>query len=147
MGTACDWLATLRHARTARSGCETLKMDRREAERLIPSFYPAPATMGGMVTNPDRLRRLQGTWRHRGTSAEFTIRVLKTRIVVSGVDTNDGERFAVSDVSWDGKVLSFITLMPSTRWRVVHRVTPNRGSTIRHEFTSVETWTSKRPNA
>jgi len=98
-----------------------------------------------MLTNPDRTRCLQGTWCHPDTSAEFTIRVLKTKVAVAGVDVDDGEKFIVSDVEWDGSVLSFTTLMPSTGWKVLHRISPNRGNTVRHEYTCVETWKKRKP--
>ena len=96
-----------------------------------------------MIDRPDIAKRLEGTWFHPETSAEYTVRVSRTKISVSGVDTDDGEKFIVSDVVWDGVYLSFTTVMPSTKWRVTHRVTPNRGSTVRHEFTFVETWKKK----
>jgi hypothetical protein len=96
-----------------------------------------------MIKELNKAKRLEGTWFHPETSAEYTVRVLKTKISVSGVDVDDGEKFVVSDVLWDGTRLCFTTVMPSTKWRVTHRVTPNRGSTVRHEFTYVETWKKK----
>ena len=97
-----------------------------------------------MLQNPEKAMALEGRWRHPDTSAEYTIRVLKTKVIVSGIDSDDGEEFAVLDVAWDGNNLTFTSLMPSTRWKVVHRIKPNRGQTIRHEFTCVETWKKKR---
>jgi hypothetical protein len=97
-----------------------------------------------MLTNPDKAQRLHGTWYHAETSAEYTIRVLRTKVTVSGVDTDDGEKFIVSDVVWDGTVLGFTTVMPSTGWKVGHWISPNRGNTIRHEITYVETCEKKK---
>jgi len=93
-----------------------------------------------MLPNLHKLKRLEGTWYHPDTSAEFRVRVLQTKVAVSGVDNEDGERFTVSNVEWDGQVLSFTSVMPSTGWTVDHRLTPNRGGTLKHEFSCREIW-------
>ena len=97
-----------------------------------------------MLKNATKAQQLAGTWCHPDTSAEYNIRVRRTAFNVSAVDTSDGEKMLVSDVQWDGSVLTFITLMPSNKWKVVHRMTPKRGTTLRHEFTCVDTLTKKR---
>lgn len=93
-----------------------------------------------MLSKRDRALSLQGTGSRPYTSAEYNIRVLKTKVSVTAVDSDDGERFVISNVAWDGNVLSFTSLMPSTGWKVAHKITPNWGGALRDEFTCVEIW-------
>ena len=47
--------------------------------------------------------------------AEYKISLRSGKPVVSAVDLNDGERFKISNVSWDGTWLRFTSYMPSTK--------------------------------
>lgn len=64
--------------------------------------------------------------------------------VVSGWDTSDGENFIVSNVIWDGSVLSFETLMPSTNRRGINKFRLVDDNTIESEFTFTVVETMKR---
>jgi hypothetical protein len=44
--------------------------------------------------------------------------------VVSGVDTDDGEEFEISEVSWSEGVLRFVSRMPSTGYIVETEIRP-----------------------
>jgi hypothetical protein len=65
---------------------------------------------------------LSGTWvnadgdRH----VEFSIEPSATGIVVTGRETLHGEGFVISDVTWDGCVLRFWSVLPSTGYRAGH---------------------------
>ena len=63
---------------------------------------------------------LAGTWVHAAPwdsndyLAEYTISLHRGRPAVSAVDVNDGEKFRISEVPWDGTRLRFKSKMPST---------------------------------
>ncbi len=64
-------------------------------------------------------RRLIGTWRCPAPwaadyLAEYTISMHNGKLMVSARELADGEEFVISDVSWDGTVLSFRSVMLST---------------------------------
>jgi hypothetical protein len=85
---------------------------------------------------------LVGTWhpRDEDESAEFTIEAAGRGFRVSGVDRHDGERFEISDVSWDGESLRFRSLMPSTRWVVDHTFRVLGESEVEHVHTCRDVW-------
>ena len=65
-------------------------------------------------------KALLGTWAHTlpwdsdDYLAEYTVALKGNKLSVSGVDVNDGEKFKISGVTWDGRRLRFKSLMPST---------------------------------
>lgn len=68
---------------------------------------------------------LAGTWGEEEnsfltTSVVFTIRVRQGCFCVAGVDKNDGTELRVFDVSWDGRILSFLTFFAPTRHKARH---------------------------
>ncbi len=86
---------------------------------------------------------LVGTWRTEDPDdlmARFVVRAGPRGFVVSGLDTHGGEPFVISDVSWDGKVLRFVSLMESTSHRVEHEFSVLDRDRIHHRFTLVEQW-------
>jgi hypothetical protein len=89
---------------------------------------------------------LAGTWvsAEGDSAAEFTIVPTATGFAVSGRDQNDGEQFVISQVSWDGRVLRFCSLMPSTGYHARHvlHVLPGDNS-VEHELTLFERWQRK----
>ncbi len=66
------------------------------------------------------LAGLVGTWRcatpwdSEDYRADYEITVEGNKPRVSARDLSDGEEFVISEVRWDGEVLSFRSLMPST---------------------------------
>jgi len=88
-----------------------------------------------MIRNIDKAKRLEGTWGHQENWAQFTVKVNRNGIRVTGCDVDDGEVFAISNVHWDGEMLSFDSLTPSTGWLISHHFEPQRGGTIREMTT------------
>ena len=87
---------------------------------------------------------LIGTWiLPDDTPAEYTVTALGDAPSVSGVDTSDGEVFVISDVHWDGTVLRFTSLMPSTSYELTHTLRALDAETVEHEWTRVEIWHKK----
>ena len=67
---------------------------------------------------------LLGTWDLDSSTAVWTITATSAgQVVVTGVDSSDGEPFEVSSIRPDGRTLRFSTRMPST------------------EYTTAQTWT------
>jgi len=58
---------------------------------------------------------ISGEWQVVDSTARFKISFVDGAIHIEGWDTSDGEKFRISDVQWDGKRLSGIFVMPSTK--------------------------------
>jgi len=87
------------------------------------------------------------TWTQVGdpddvTPVTYTISRTNGRFSVRSVDTSDGEILRVTGVNWNGKVLRFTTLCPSTKWKVEHSLRMKRGGLMEHElkYVEIETW-------
>jgi hypothetical protein len=84
---------------------------------------------------------LVGTWVHAAPwdsddyLAEYTIALRRGRPVVSAVDLSDGERFRISEVSWDGAWLRFKSKMPSTGRIGFNEFRPKKGGSLQARFT------------
>lgn len=63
---------------------------------------------------------LLGSWRNDHFLAEWTIATTDKRVVVCGSDSETGNRFKISNVSWTRKHLKFTSQYPSTRRVVIH---------------------------
>jgi hypothetical protein len=87
-----------------------------------------------------------GRWRHVAPwdsddyVSEYAITLDGTKVTVSGRDLNDGEMFEISEVAWDGVVLSFRSFMPSTRREGLNEfvMLPDGSVESRFTFTVVE---------
>ena len=55
-----------------------------------------------------------GLWSVVNSTAVFRITLVEGRVHIEGWDSNDGERFEISDVRWDGNRLRGTFVMPST---------------------------------
>jgi hypothetical protein len=86
---------------------------------------------------------LVGTWRDAageiGSSVQFTVRAASATFEVAGVDTGDGEILSISNMRWDGRVLCFESLVPSTAHQVAY-VFEVSSSEIRVRYTTFERW-------
>jgi hypothetical protein len=90
---------------------------------------------------------LVGRWRHAAPwdgddyLAEYHVTFDGKQFSVSAYDLNDGERFEISEISWDGVTLRFRSLMPSTRREGLNefRALPDGSIESRFTFTVVET--------
>lgn len=87
---------------------------------------------------------LGGTWRDAdaewGTTVQFTVTPVATRFEVRGIDTSDGEELAISDVKWDGRVLRFASVVPSTNHRVEYALELVSPSEVIVRYTAMERW-------
>jgi hypothetical protein len=98
-----------------------------------------------MIGTPS-VQSLVGTWRHAAPRdsddylSEYVVAIEASAPLVSGHDLSDGERFVISQVHWDGSVLSFHSLMPSTgrEGRNEFRLLANGDVESRFAFTLVE---------
>ncbi len=87
-----------------------------------------------------------GTWvtEEEDSFVEFTISMSAAGFIVTGRDISDGEAFLISNISWNGEVLRFDSVMPSTQYGARHavRMAPD-GKMMEHEFTLLEIWKRK----
>ena len=86
------------------------------------------------MPDTNTLSALIGSWWHIARAdaedylAEYTISVEKDAPVVTARDLGDGEEFVISEISWDGVVLRFKSVVPSTGREGISelRLTPAR---------------------
>lgn len=94
---------------------------------------------------PQKLKLILGKWRHptpwdsNDYLTEYVISYKDGKPVVTGKDVQDGEDFIVSDVSWDGHVLRFKTLMPSTGREGINEMWLLKKDVLKVKFTFTET--------
>jgi hypothetical protein len=82
---------------------------------------------------------LIGKWVNpEDATVEYTVSALGDVCTVSGVDNTDGERFVISEDSWDGRELRFTSLMPSTQYEVRHIFHVISRDEVEHEWTRTE---------
>jgi len=88
---------------------------------------------------------LMGTWvtEDEDSNLAIVISVQRGRFRVSGFTQSDGEFNRIRNVKWDGKALSFDSIVPSNGWRtlVVFRV--GRDGCAKVDFTVFEVWKKK----
>jgi hypothetical protein len=75
------------------------------------------------------------------SSAFLTIAVVAGRFVVT-MEEEDGTKFKISNVRWDGSALSFVSVYPPTGHLVKHVLRPFKRGLIEHEitYTDRELW-------
>jgi hypothetical protein len=86
---------------------------------------------------------LLGTWRDPdvdGLTVLFSVTAAGDTFDVQGLDTSDGEKLVISDVRWDGSVLTFVSLVPSTAHRVEYEFETVTQSEVIVRFTNTERW-------
>lgn len=59
---------------------------------------------------------IEGTWISEDSSFKLVIELKGNTAKVSSWDLDDGEKFEVSKIDWDGEVLKAKFRMPSTDW-------------------------------
>ncbi len=77
----------------------------------------------------------------------FTIDKTAKGLRIQAVCQSDGEKLVVSNVKWDGKVLTFNTLTPSNKWRTRNRLKMISRTKATHELTFWESWEKSKPAA
>lgn len=96
------------------------------------------------IINLPAAHALAGTWVNSDWDTEFTVQPSATGAVVIGRDTMHGEGFVISDVSWDGSVLRFTSMLPSTGYKAGHAFySPPANGRLQHEVSFFETWVRK----
>jgi hypothetical protein len=98
-----------------------------------------------MMVNSAKAKQLQGTWGHDENWAEFTVKVGRAGIRVSGRDVDNNEALVISNIRWDGHALSFDALSPATGWIIGHSFTPKRGGSVEEVTTFRQTLKRRRP--
>jgi hypothetical protein len=85
--------------------------------------------------------RFVGEWElvEGNTNIQYTITQKGRQLCLAAHAVNTSEWYEVSDLNWDGKVLSVTFLAPSNKWRTESRLTISDGNRIRDEFTTKHT--------
>ena len=93
---------------------------------------------------PPSIKKFLGTWRRDDQTVEYTVSVQDDRVVVTGLDTSDGEELRIQDVTFDGSELRFTTVCISTVFSLRHIFRSVYGDEIEHQFTLTENWVRKK---
>jgi hypothetical protein len=88
-----------------------------------------------------------GTWKTCDgfSDVQYTVSAEAGKLVVTGVDTHDGEKPEIHDVLWieEKRLLEFTSYWPSTgrsmKYRMRPAIAPGRAD-ITYTYTSQETW-------
>lgn len=83
---------------------------------LAMSLLSGPPAQAAEPPPPVGAGAISGTWRVKDSTAIFRIRAHRDQVHVTGSDGPRGERFVVTNIRWDGRVLTGDFLMPSTNW-------------------------------
>ena len=84
--------------------------------------------------------RIFGTWANdpENPSVEWDVYPVGTDVDVAGIDAEDGEKFEVSHVTFDGTVLRFRAVMPSTGHVTEHELRLLDDGRAEHRVTLIE---------
>lgn len=75
---------------------------------------------------------------------EYTITKAGSSLTIEARDYRDGESMEISDITFDGNTLEFVSLMPSTGRRGLNRFSIKESDVIVSEFTFTVVETLKR---
>jgi len=98
------------------------------------------------LTKAAKLKKLLvGTWINHKSAVEFTVGLDGGKVVVTALDVKSGEAKRIQDVTWNGKDLKFISVMPSTGFVLRHVFRPSLAhpNSVENEYTSVANWERK----
>jgi hypothetical protein len=95
------------------------------------------------MTSP-KTNKFAGTWCSENSVVAYSFSIHGEPIVVTGVDTNDGEELRIQDVTFDGSELRFTSICPSSSFVLRHVFRSVLGDEIEHEYTCVENWQRKK---
>ncbi len=93
---------------------------------------------------PTTANRFNGTWRSENSVVQYSFSIQADPIVVTGIDTTDGEELRIQDVSFDGLELRFTSICPSTSFALRYIFRSILGDEVEHEYIRVENWHRKR---
>ena len=66
---------------------------------------------------------------------EYSISIDGDKFVIKASDLQDGEKFKISDVQFDGTNLQFVSYMPSTQRKGIHRFRLKSKNRLEAQFT------------
>ena len=94
----------------------------------------------------DQRHPLVGTWitDDEDSNVALVIKVVQGRFRVTGFCRSDGECLKITKVDWDGKMLSFETVMPSTGCKTRQAMRPRPDGKVELELTYWEIWKKKK---
>jgi hypothetical protein len=105
---------------------------------------PSPRKTSRKTTRqPPRSTLPEGAWgpqNEEDSNLRVTVRGSARAPRVEVVDPFDGEKLKVSGVSWDGEVLRFRTVTPSTKFAVDHELRVGPSARAEHRYTLSEPW-------
>lgn len=90
--------------------------------RLI-TFAWVLLALGGCASAPTTStpkEDIEGIWKSPDSVAVYEIKRVDGKMTVVGHSAHSGKALQIDEVSWDGKVLEFISHMPSTHFTVYH---------------------------
>jgi len=97
---------------------------------------------GGMQAMKPFPKELVGTWVHKAPDdsdddyrSAYTVSVRRGSPTVTAVDLYDGEKFKISEVSWDGAWLRFKSKMPSTGREGLNEFRLKKNGKVQSRFT------------
>lgn len=92
------------------------------------------------------LQRFTGTWLNdpENPSVEWRIALVGDKLNVVGVDVDDGERYAVTEISFADETLRWRAEMPSTQYVTEHQLTLREDGNAEHRCTLSETLMRRR---
>jgi hypothetical protein len=93
---------------------------------------------------PPSIKKFLGTWKRDDQNVEYTVSVQDDRVVVTGIDTSDGEVLRVQDITFNGSELRFTTVCISTVFSLRHIFRSAFGDEVEHQFTLTENWVRKK---
>ena len=89
------------------------------------------------------IQKFVGTWCEKGSCVEYSVSIQDGVVVVTGLDTSDGEVLRIQDISFDGSALRFTSVCPSTVFVLTHVFRSLSDGEVEHEFTRIQTWQRK----
>jgi hypothetical protein len=96
------------------------------------------------MTVPSSIQKFVGTWCEDDQCVEYSVSVQDGAVVVTGLDTSDGEVLRIEDISFDGSELRFTSVCPSTVFVLTHVFRSLSDDEVEHEFTRIENWQRKK---
>ena len=100
---------------------------------------------GGFVVQVEDSNPLVGTWvtNDEDSDVAIEVNVKDGEFRVSAFCISDDEPFTIRNLTWDGSVLRFEAVMPSTSWKTVNSLKLRSDGRVDFELTLFEIWKKK----
>ncbi len=79
-------------------------------------------------------KHFAGTWIAENSSAEFKILIKRGEVYLKGKDSEDGEKFKVSELIWTKSTIRGTIIMPSTHTKLHIKLTIQNKNTLQCQF-------------